>query len=221
MKTKIDLSVYGILDPERSKGRDLADLAVDAVRGGATFLQLRDKHGTTRRMVSSARAILSGIGGSGVPLVINDRVDVALAAEAHGVHIGEDDMAPGDARALLGPDAIVGLTIHSVDEANVAPVDLADCYGVGGIYTTSSKNNPNPPIGIAGFKAIVKALRQRVPDACVAGIAGVDHDNAADVVAAGADGVAVISCLFMADDVEAATRALADKVAAAKAEIAK
>ena len=127
-------------------------------------------------------------------------------------------MAPEDARTLLGPDAIVGLTIHSVDEANAAPVDIADCYGVGGIYVTTSKNSPNPPIGVSGFRDIADALRARDPNACIAGIAGVDHDNAADVIAAGADGVAVISCLFMADDVAAATRALAERVAAAKRE---
>ena len=105
MRDRFDLSVYGILDPQRSRGRDVATLAADAVRGGATFLQLRDKHGSTRDMVAAARAILAAIDGCSVPLVINDRVDVALASKAHGVHIGEDDMAPGDARALPGADA--------------------------------------------------------------------------------------------------------------------
>ncbi len=218
MSARLDLSVYGILDPERSRGRDLAQLAGDAVRGGATFLQLRDKHGTTRAMVETARSIVAAIEGSGVPLVINDRVDVALAANAHGVHIGEDDMAPEDARALLGADAIVGLTIHSVEEAGAAAMELADCYGVGGIYATASKNNPNPPIGVAGFRKITDALRRRDPQAQVVGIAGVDHENAAEVIRAGADGVAVISCLFMADDVEAATRLLSGRVADARRE---
>ena len=218
MRDRFDLSVYGILDPQRSRGRDVATLAADAVRGGATFLQLRDKHGSTRDMVAAARAILAAIDGCGVPLVINDRVDVALASKAQGVHIGEDDMAPGDARTLLGADAIVGLTIHSVDEADAAPVELADYYGVGGIYATASKDNPNLPIGLAGFHDIATALRRRDPQARMVGIAGIDHETAGQVIDAGADGVAVISCLFMADDVEAATRRLKEAVTSAQRE---
>lgn len=209
MMDRLDLSVYGILDPERCGGRRLSDLAALSVKGGATFLQLRNKHGSTRDMVDQARDILVAIEGSGVPLVINDRVDVALASGAQGVHIGQDDMAPEDARRLLGDRALIGLTIHSVAEADAAPVELADYYGVGGIYATASKVNPDPPIGIDGFGEISRALHARDDDARIVGIAGVDHSNAADVLRAGADGVAVISCLYMADDVEAATRELA------------
>lgn len=219
MSRAFDLSVYGILDPARSRGRDLAVLAGDAVRGGATFLQLRDKHGTTREMVSEARAILAAIEGSDVPLVINDRVDVAMAAGAHGVHIGEDDMEPHDARALLGPESIVGLTIHSVEEADAAPVDIADYYGVGGVYQTASKDNPRPPIGLAGMREIADVLRARAPGARLVGIAGIDQDNAAEVIGAGADGVAVISCLFMEEDVETASRQLRAAVERAGSEV--
>ncbi len=220
MSAPLDLSIYGILDPQRSRGRDLAELAASAVKGGASFLQLRNKHGGTREMVAQARAILAAIHGSGVPLVINDRVDVAFVARAHGVHIGEDDMAPQDARELLGPEAIVGLTIHSVEEANAAPVQLADYFGVGGIYTTASKANPSPPIGLSGFAEIAGVLRHRKSGARVVGIAGIDHGNAAEVMSAGADGVAVISCLFMEDDVEGATRLLSEQVGAANRDAA-
>jgi len=216
--TAVDLSVYGILDPERCRSTDLAVLAEQAVRGGATFLQLRNKHGSTRDMVDQARAILAAIEGSKVPLVINDRVDVAMASGAHGVHIGQDDMAPDDVRHLLGDHALIGLTIHSVAEAGAAPVDLADYHGVGGIYATASKNNPDPPIGLNGFREISDALRARDAGAQIVGIAGIDHGNAADVMRAGADGVAVISCLFMADDVETMCRELAAIVAAAARE---
>ena len=215
MSRPFDLSVYGILDPERSLSRDLAELAVQAIKGGATFLQLRNKHGGTRELVAQARAILSATHRSGVPLVINDRVDVALVTRAHGVHIGEDDMAPQDARELLGPEAIVGVTIHSVEEAMAAPVEMADYFGVGGVYQTASKINRHGPIGPDGLGEIADALRSRKPGAQVVGIAGIDHGNAAEVVAAGADGVAVISTLFMADDVEAATAKLAATVAGA------
>lgn len=216
MSRSFDLSVYGILDPELSRGRDLAALAEAAVKGGVTFLQLRSKHGTTREMVAQARAILEVTSGTSVVLVINDRIDVALAAGADGVHIGNDDMAPEDARRLLGDDAIIGVTIHSIDEAEAAPVALGDYYGVGGVYATSSKTNPHPPIGLDGFAAIAGALEARHGTAPTVGIAGIDQSNAADVISAGADGVAVISCLFMADDVEAATQHLAQAVAAAR-----
>lgn len=215
MSRTFDLSVYGILDPERSRGRDLAELAVAAVEGGATFLQLRNKHGSTRELVAQARAVLAATHKSGVPLVINDRVDVALVSRAHGVHIGEDDMTPQDARELLGPEAIVGVTIHSVAEAMAAPVEMADYFGVGGVYQTASKTNRHAPIGPAGITEIAAALRQRKPGAKVVGIAGIDHGNATEVIKAGADGVAVISALFMADDVRAATADLAAAVSRA------
>ena len=108
----VDLRLYAIVDPEVSGGHDLADLSRTLAAGGATLVQLRDKLATRGSMVERARAIKAALGT--VPLLINDRVDVALAAGADGVHVGQDDMAPEDARRLLGPDAIIGLTINSL-----------------------------------------------------------------------------------------------------------
>ncbi len=215
-----DLSVYGILDPTRAQGRCLGELAKQAIAGGVTFLQLRDKDGTTRNMVETARQILAVSKPHGVPLVINDRVDVALASGADGVHVGGDDMMPADVRHLMGSDAIVGVTIHSTEEADGAPVELSDYYGVGGIYVTASKNNPNPPIGIAGYEKIAAVLRERHTDCPIVAIAGIDASNAGPVIAAGADGVAVISALFMADDVTRAAADLVSIVAGARGEAA-
>src|SRR5437588_10915745 len=110
-----------IVDPVRAKWRSLADLTRMVVAGGATLIQLRDKHGATRQMIEQARAIKALLAGSGVPLVINDRVDVALIAEADGVHVGQDDMRAEDARRVLGPTAIIGLSIKSVALATAAP----------------------------------------------------------------------------------------------------
>jgi thiamine-phosphate pyrophosphorylase len=211
-----DLSLYGILDPKRARGRDLAGLAAQAIEGGAGFLQLRDKDGATRQMIDTARRIVGVARPRGVPLVINDRVDVALAAAADGVHIGDDDMAPADARALLGPDAIIGVTIHSVTEAAAAPADIAAYYGIGPFYGTASKDSSNQPIGAAGFETILRALRARHAGCRVVGIAGIEAHNAAPVIDAGAEGVAVISALFMADDVTAAACDLAMSIADAK-----
>src|SRR5206468_1308739 len=108
---KVDLRLNAIVDPERAGGRSLAELTRLVVAGGATLIQLRDKHGSTRRMIEEARALKAVLAGTGVPLVINDRADVALAAEADGLHVGQDDMPAEDARRLLGPKAIIGVSI--------------------------------------------------------------------------------------------------------------
>ena len=202
-----DIRLYAILDPARAKGRDLPELARAAAKGGATILQYRDKHATTREMVERARAIRAALEGSGVPFLVNDRVDVALAAGADGVHVGQDDMAPADARALLGPDAIVGLTIKTQAHAEAAPLEALDYVCIGGVFETASKENP-VAIGLDGWRAVATHFRAHAPHLPVVAIAGIDATNAAETMRAGADGVAVISALFMADDVEAATRAM-------------
>ena len=113
----VDVRLYALVDPDRDGGRDLAELARLVTRGGATLVQLRDKHGDTRAMVERARAVKAALAPFGVPLLINDRVDVALAAGADGAHVGQDDMAVADARRLLGPKAIIGLSIKTVAQA--------------------------------------------------------------------------------------------------------
>src|SRR5262245_58062404 len=120
----VDVRLYAIVDPETSGGHDLAELARKVVAGGATLVQLRDKKSETRDMVARARAIKTAIGR--VPLLINDRVDVALAVGCEGVHVGQDDMTAEDARRLLGRDAIIGLSIKTVAQATAAPLELID-----------------------------------------------------------------------------------------------
>ena len=212
---KTDVRLNAIVDPERANGRSLADLTRLVVAGGATLIQLRDKHGATRQMIEQARAIKAALAGTGVPLVVNDRVDVALIAGADGVHVGQEDMRAEDARRLLGPDAIIGLSIKTVALANAAPLDLLDYVGVGGVYATTSKDNPNAPIGVRGLRDIVAAFRARKRDLPICGIAGIDAGNAAPVIEAGADGVAVISALSMKSDPQAAARELRGVVDAA------
>ena len=170
--------------------------------GGVTLVQLRDKLSDTRVMVERARAIKAALGR--VPLLINDRVDVALAIGADGVHIGWDDMAPADARRLLGPDAIIGLTINSPQRADATDLDLIDYAGIGGVYGTTSKVTKNSPIGLAGMARVIEALHRRKPGFPTCGIAGINAGNAAPVIEAGADGVSVISALSLATDPRAA-----------------
>jgi thiamine-phosphate pyrophosphorylase len=205
-KAKLDLRLYAIVDPEVSGGHELADLARKLAAGGATLVQLRDKLSDAKAMVERARAVKAALGK--VPLLINDRIDVALAAGADGVHIGWDDMAPEDARRLLGPDAIVGLTINSPQRADATNLDLIDYAGIGGIYGTTSKQTKNKPIGTEGMARVIEALRRRKPGFQACGIAGINANNAAAVIEAGADGVSVISTLSLAPDPAQAAREL-------------
>jgi len=203
----LDLRLYALVDPAVAGGRTLTDLA-RSIAGSATLVQLRDKHGGTRAMVEEARALRAVLEPAGVPLLINDRVDVALAAEADGVHIGQDDMSPADARLLLGRTAIIGLSLSSLRHAQEAPLDLIDYVGIGAVYPTGSKDDATPPIGISGLRAIAQAVRGRKPGFPVCAISGINAGNAAETIAAGADGVAVISALSLAADAAKAAQHL-------------
>src|SRR5262249_7921060 len=150
----VDLRLYGLVDPERAGGRDLAELSVLLARGGATLIQLRDKHASTRAMVEEARAIKAALAPLHVPLIVNDRGDVALAAGADGVHVGQDDMAVTDVRVLLGRKAIVGLSVKTAAHAGQAPIEQLDYVCIGGVFATASKDNPDPPIGLDGLQRL-------------------------------------------------------------------
>jgi len=204
---RVDLRLYALLDPAVSGGRTLAGLAA-SIADSATLVQLRDKQGSTRAMVEEARALLAVFEPKNIPLLVNDRVDVALAAEADGVHIGQDDIAPADARFLLGRRAIIGLSVKTLEQAEAAPLDLLDYVAVGGVYGTTSKDNTAAPIGIGGLRAIVETIRARAAHFPICAIAGINAGNAAEVVAAGADGVAVISALSLAPDPKTAAAGL-------------
>ncbi|HEY5215633.1 MAG TPA: thiamine phosphate synthase [Pseudolabrys sp.] len=203
----VDLRLYALIDPAVAGGRSLADLA-SRIADSVTLVQLRDKHGSTRTMVEEARALTAVLAPLDIPLLINDRVDVALAAEADGVHIGQDDMSAADARLLLGRTAIIGLSIKTLQQAQDAPLEYLDYVAIGGVYGTSSKDNTAAPIGIDGLRAIVQAIRARDPKCPICAIAGINESNAAEVIAAGADGVAVISALSLASDPNKAARNL-------------
>ncbi|MDO8878453.1 MAG: thiamine phosphate synthase [Pseudolabrys sp.] len=207
----VDLRLYALADPAVSGGRSLAELA-KRIAGSATLVQLRDKHGSTKAMMAEARALIGVLAPLDIPLLINDRVDVALAVEADGVHIGQDDMPAADARLLLGKTAIIGLSVKTLEQAREAPLDLLDYVAIGGVYGTTSKDNTAAPIGIDGLRKIAQAIRAREPKFPVCAIAGINAENAADVVAAGADGIALISALSMAPDPGLAARTLRNAV---------
>lgn len=212
----VDLRLYAVIDPAVAGGRTLGDLAA-RIAGSATLVQLRDKHGSTRAMVEEARELTAVLAPLNIPLLINDRVDVALAVEADGVHIGQDDMSPADARLLLGRTAIIGLSIKTLEQAKAAPLDMLDYVAIGGVYGTTSKEDAKTPIGLSGLGALVQAIRARDPKFPICAIAGINQSNAGDVIAQGADGVAVISALSLAADPAIAARDLLSGVDAALA----
>lgn len=206
----IDLTLYGILDPERSMGRDLALLADEAILGGCTLLQLRDKKGSTREMIARAAAIAKVVAGR-VPFLINDRVDVAMVVGADGVHVGQDDMPVAQLRKLMGPKARIGLSVKTPDEALNLP-DGLDYICIGGVFDTQSKDNARS-IGVEGWKQLAEMARESMPaNMPVGAIAGIDLDGAQQLTKAGADGVALISALFMEEDVQQAARAFRTKI---------
>jgi thiamine-phosphate pyrophosphorylase len=204
----LDLRIYALVDPEHAGGRDLASLAGMLAAGGATLVQLRDKKSDTRAMVDTARAVKAALAPFGVPLLINDRVDVALAAGADGVHVGQTDMAAHDARRLLGKNAIIGLSISTEALAEAAPIETIDYVGIGGVYATTSKDQKKPPIGVDGLARIVGVFRRRDPQFPACAIAGINAANAGATIAAGADGVSVISALSLARDPASAAKAM-------------
>jgi thiamine-phosphate pyrophosphorylase len=207
-----DISVYLITDRALSGARGVLDTVEAAIAGGATMVQLRDPEAKTRALVEEARAIHALTRAAGVPFIVNDRVDVALAASADGVHVGQADMTVADVRALIGPESILGLSITSEADLDVSDLRGVDYLGVGPVFQTSTKPDAAPPINVGGLEAIV--ARTKVP---IVAIGGLHAGNAADAIAAGAHGIAVVSAICAAPDAEAATRELAEIVRGAKA----
>ncbi|KQY79131.1 thiamine-phosphate pyrophosphorylase [Ensifer sp. Root142] len=209
---KVDFRLNTLADARLGDKASLADLAHIAALNGATLIQYRDKTSSTREMIEQARAIAAALAVTGVPFVVNDRIDVALAAGANGVHLGRDDMDAATARSIMGDTAIIGLTVKNEADAETAIASPIDYACIGGVYETLSKHNPDPPVGLEGFATLRAALLAAKPDLPVGAIAGINSQRAAEVVAAGADGVAVI--FTTAVDPAAATyelRACVDK----------
>ena len=183
------------------------DLARLAVAGGADTIQYRRKTGSTREMIEEAKAVLAVCRARGVPLIVNDRVDVAVAAGADGVHLGQEDFPVRLARELLGPDRTIGVSGGTLEEARQGAEDGADYVGFGPIYATGSKADARQPRGLEALSHVTSQVS--LP---VIAIGGVGVETAAEVVAAGAYGIAVISAVCCAGDPGAATRELAQRV---------
>ena len=189
---RLDLPrVYPLTDVQLS-GLSHAQQVQLLSAGGATLVQLREKQMPAREFYEQARAAVEVARRSGVTLIVNDRVDVALAANAHGVHLGQDDMPPDAARKLLGDEAIIGYSTHNIEQATKALSLPVDYLAIGPIFATSTKSDTAPVLGLAGLRAVRKAIGA-VP---LVAIGGISLANAREVIEAGADSVALISAIL-------------------------
>jgi thiamine-phosphate pyrophosphorylase len=197
------LALHVLTDREWSRGRDTLSVAAAALDGGATVIQLRDKTASTRMLIEEGLALRALTRERGALLIVNDRVDVAVAVEADGAHVGQDDMPAGFARRLLGPNRILGVSVATMEEAEEAVAGGADYLGVGPIFASLGKADAGPPTGVD----LLTGLAGRYTTPLVA-IGGITAENAREVVQAGACGVAVITAVVNAEDITAASRQL-------------
>ena len=187
MKPAINYSIYLVTDHNCLQGRDFLGCIENALQGGVTLVQLREKNVDGGIFLQRAVAVKNLCDKYNVPLLINDRIDVALACKAAGVHLGQDDIPPSAARAILGPDAIIGVSAHSCEEALAAEKDGADYLGVGAVFPTNSKDDASE-VGLN----MLKEIRQ-ISKLPIVGIGGINAQNYTQVRAAGAQGAAIIS----------------------------
>ncbi len=186
--------LYAIIDPALLSGAGdqaarVAAFARELVRGGATLIQYRNKAGSGRQMLSDVRELRRAL-GSEVRLIMNDRADLCLAAGFDGVHVGQEDLSPEGARAVVGDQLWVGVSTHSVEQVMQADQTSADYIAIGPVFATASKQNPDPVVGLEGVRAARAATRKPL-----VAIGGITRVNCASVIQAGADSVAVISDL--------------------------
>ncbi|MGD9054251.1 MAG: thiamine phosphate synthase [Desulfobacterales bacterium] len=204
MKTaNIDYSLYLVTDRGLARGRSILEIVTAAVNGGATVVQLREKECSTLEFIEQALIIKAFLKTRHVPLIINDRLDVAQAVDADGVHLGQTDMPLDTAKGIAGDTMLIGISAECLEDAIVAEKGGADYLGVSPIYATPTKTDTAPALGLEGLREIRKAVK--LP---LVGIGGLNQGNAAAVIRNGADGVAVVSAIMAADDPETVAREL-------------
>lgn len=199
----IDYSLYLVTSEELSRGRSTREIVKAAVHGGVTCVQLRKKNCSTREYIEQALSLKKLLKKYQIPLVINDRMDVAQAVKAEGVHLGQSDMPIAAAKEVLKKSMIIGISARSVPDAIEAEKNGADYIGVGSIYQTDTKADTGTPIGLKGLRRIKEAVK--IP---IVGIGGINRDNAGVVIKNGANGVAVVSAIVSADNPEKAAKEL-------------
>ena len=208
----MNYDLYIITDRATSGGLTHAEIAERAIAGGADVIQLRDKACGCRELCRTGRELRTITMKTGTLFVVNDRLDVALACGADGVHLGQDDMRAGVARQLTPPGFIIGISVGTVDEAVKAEQEGADYIAPGPVFSTASKHDAGPVLGLE----VLQEIRRSVSVPVVA-IGGINLENVHEVIAAGADGVAVISAVVGKRNITAAARELRKRVSESKA----
>ena len=193
--------LYAILDPSIRSELSLLTIAGRLLEGGARLIQYRNKTASSRQLLSDVSTLVQTARPWKAHVVVNDRADVAWLGHAHGVHVGQDDLSVPQARKILGPRKMIGISTHGLDQALEAAKTSATYIAVGPIFSTTSKKNPDPAVGLEGLREIRPYLIQPI-----VAIGGITVENAAEVIAAGANSVAVISDLLRADDISGRTR---------------
>ncbi|MCA1968991.1 MAG: thiamine phosphate synthase [Rhizobium sp.] len=208
---RFDLSLYLVLDPDLCHPLGMVETARLAVAGGVTMVQLRDKDASRRQMIEIGRALKTALAGSGVPLIVNDDVEAAIAIGADGLHVGQDDMDAQTARRLIGPDMILGLSVET--EALAAAVDPAvvDYIGAGPVFATATKPGHKPPVGMEGLARLIAATS--LPAVAIGGLK-TGHVEA--VLRAGARGLAVVSAICGQPDPQTAAFELSEAIRKAR-----
>ena len=207
----MNLGLYVITDRKLTRGRDLLQVVAQAIEGGADVIQLRDKSAKGKELFETGLALRALTGPRGVLFIVNDRVDIALAVDADGVHLGQDDLPIGAARALMGPSRIIGASASNPQVARQAEQDGANYLGVGAMFST-----PTKPESSAVGPEMLRCIKNTV-DLPIVAIGGITEHNVQEVVRAGADGAAVISAVVGADDIANAARGLKQRIAEARA----
>lgn len=203
----LDPLLYVVTDSSRLEGRSLEETVAAAIRGGAEVIQYREKNASTRRMVEEASALCRLCRREGAVFLVNDRLDVALAVNAHGIHVGREDMPVAVARRILGPGRIVGVSVHDEEDARRAEEDGADYLSVSPVYATSTKPDHETPLGIEGTRKLVQ--KTGLP---VVAIGGIDETNLAGLIECGIQGICVVSAVMAAPDPEEKSRSLAMRI---------
>jgi thiamine-phosphate pyrophosphorylase len=200
---EIDYSLYLVTDRSFLKNIDLSKAVEDAISGGVTLVQLREKNISTREFYKLALKIKEVTDYYKVPFIINDRLDIAQAVDADGVHLGQSDIPLVAARKILGRDKIIGISAGTVEEAVDAQKNSADYIGIGTIFFTGTKKDIDTPIGIEGLRKIYNSIS--IP---AVAIGGINEQNFKDVLSTGVDGISVISAILGKNDIKAAAKAL-------------
>jgi thiamine-phosphate pyrophosphorylase len=200
----LDLKLCLVTDTRLCGKRGVLATVAAAVAGGVTAVQVRDPLASGRQLFELAMSVRTQLLGTGVPLIVDDRLDIALAVGADGVHLGQEDLPPPAARGVAGPDLVIGWSVATLAQLDLVPrfpAGTVDYLGVGPVYDTATKPDAGPGMGLAGLRAV--CLTAALP--CVA-IGGIDDSNAADVASCGVAGLAVVSAICAAPDPEAAAR---------------